>query len=84
LCSWVINCEKAFEELGSNKNALKTCYTNQVGALKELVMMVQGDLEKRVRQKIMCLITMDAHSRDIIQKLVDEDVKKADEFQWQT
>ena len=23
LCSWVINCEKAFMELGSNKNALK-------------------------------------------------------------
>jgi dynein heavy chain len=44
--------------------------------------MVQGPLEKAVRQKIMCLITMDAHSRDIIQKLVDEDVKKSDEFQW--
>jgi len=82
LCSWVINCEKAFLELGSNKNALKTCYENQVKALKGLVMMVQGDLEKRVRQKIMCLITMDAHSRDIINKLVDEGVKKADEFQW--
>ena len=84
LCSWVINCEKAFLALGTDKNALKNCYSDQVGALKGLVMMVQGDLEKRVRQKIMCLITMDAHSRDIIQKLVDEDVKKADEFQWQT
>ena len=84
LCSWVINCEKAFLGLVSNKNALKECYDNQVQALKGLVMMVQGDLEKRVRQKIMCLITMDAHSRDIIQKLVDEGVQRADEFQWQT
>jgi len=46
--------------------------------------MVQGDLEKPVRQKIMCLITMDAHSRDIIMLLDNQGVKKADEFQWQT
>ena len=45
-------------------------------------MMVQGDLEKPVRQKIMCLITMDAHSRDIIEKLQKEGVTRADEFQW--
>lgn len=32
--------------------------------------MVQGDLEKPVRQKIMCMITMDAHSRDILDELV--------------
>ena len=35
-----------------------------------------------MRQKIMCLITMDAHSRDIIAKLRDEGVQKSDEFQW--
>jgi len=46
-------------------------------------MMVQGDLAKPVRQKIMCMITMDAHSRDIIDLLVRENVTKVDEFQWQ-
>ena len=30
--------------------------------------------------KIMCLITMDAHSRDIVEQLSVEGVKKADEF----
>jgi len=38
--------------------------------------MVQGKLEKPVRQKIMCLITMDAHSRDIIGLLDKEGVTK--------
>ena len=42
--------------------------------------MVQGDLERPLRQKIMCLITMDAHSRDIIDKLIEERVLLADEF----
>lgn len=32
----------------------------------------------------MCLITLDTHSRDIIDKLDTENVKKADAFQWQS
>ena len=32
----------------------------------------------------MCLITMDTHSRDVIDKLHNEGVKRADEFQWQS
>ena len=38
--------------------------------------MVQGKLDKGMRQKIMCLITMDAHSRDIILKLHNEGVDR--------
>ena len=32
----------------------------------------------------MCLITMDTHSRDVIDKLHNEGVKRSDEFQWQS
>jgi dynein heavy chain, axonemal len=46
--------------------------------------MVQGDLTKPLRQKIMCMITMDAHSRDIIDKLKIEKVMNSEEFQWQS
>ena len=42
--------------------------------------MVQGDLTKPVRQKIMCLITMDAHSRDIIDQLNAAGVSRPDDF----
>jgi dynein heavy chain len=84
VCSWVINVEQAFRELDGNKNALQKAYDDQDEALKALIVMVQGDLDKPLRQKIMCLITMDAHSRDIIQKLQLEGVVKQDEFQWQT
>jgi dynein heavy chain len=37
-----------------------------------------------MRQKIGCLITMDAHSRDIIEKLYLEKVFNSEEFQWQS
>jgi dynein heavy chain len=61
---------------------MKQCFSDQVKILTDLIKMVQGDLDRPVRQKIMCLITMDAHSRDIIDKLIDERVVLADEFQW--
>jgi len=37
-----------------------------------------------MRQKIMVLITADTHSRDVIQLLIDQNVRKAEEFQWQS
>ena len=80
VCSWVIDVEKGFLTLGSNPNAIKDCYKHQNQALKNLIMMVQGDLTKPVRQKIMCMITMDAHSRDIIEILDNQGVVKQDEF----
>ena len=69
-CAWVINCENAFAKNSSDKDSVKKCYEHQVNDLKGLIMMVQGDLDKPLRTKVMCLITMDAHSRDIIDKLV--------------
>jgi len=33
-----------------------------------------------MRQKVMCLITIDAHSRDIIEKLENEKSQSSDDF----
>ena len=63
---------------------MQACFDNQVELLTELIKMVQGQLTPGMRQKIMCLITMDAHSRDIIEKLINEGVTEVDEFQWQS
>ena len=35
-----------------------------------------------MRTKLMCLITIDTHNRDIVDKLIKEDVRKEDEFHW--
>jgi len=83
-CCWVILVEGAFQAVATDKHAVEKAHKQQVGDLQGLIMMVQGDLEKPVRQKIMCMITMDAHSRDILDMLVRENVGRVDEFQWQT
>ena len=69
---------------GSNVNALKDLFKEWVVKLTGLITMVQGELTKTLRQKIMCLITLDTHTRDTIEKLDNENVKKADAFQWQS
>lgn len=78
--------ETCFKKIsdGSNVNALKDYHKTSVEQLTSLIKMVQGELTKEDRQKIMCLITLDTHSRDIIEKLDTENVKKADAFQWQS
>ena len=78
--------EECFKKIsdGSNVNALKDSFKVSVVELTSLIKMVQGELTKEDRQKIMCLITLDTHSRDIIDKLDNENVKKADAFQWQS
>jgi len=60
--------EECFRKIsdGSNVNALKDAYKTSVELLTGLIKMVQGELTREDRQKIMCLITLDTHTRDII------------------
>ncbi len=70
LCTWVYNVETAFKALKTNPKSMEKALVDQIQSLTDLIKMVQGDLDKSARQKIMCMITTDAHSRDIIDKLI--------------
>ncbi|KRW98533.1 P-loop containing nucleoside triphosphate hydrolase [Pseudocohnilembus persalinus] len=82
---WSSEIENCFQKLQTgDPTAIQNSLENQISRLTELIKMVQGSLSKGMRQKIMCLITLDAHSRDVTHKLVEERVKKVEEFQWQS
>lgn len=59
---------------------MKNFLDESIKLLTDLIGMVQGDLSKPLRQKIMCLITIDTHSRDVVIRLINEHVRKAEEF----
>jgi dynein heavy chain, axonemal len=84
ILTWTADVERAFGKLATNKTAMEEAHKHQIQLLSDLIRMVQGDLTKPLRQKIMCMITMDAHSRDIIDKLKIEKVENSEEFQWQS
>ena len=51
--------------------------------LQELIKLVLGKLAKDDRIKVITIITLDVHARDVIQKLVDEKVEGQEAFLWQ-
>jgi len=82
---WVQCVEKAFDALQAKKaGAMKTEFDREVEELTNLIKLVQGELTKSLRTRIMCMITMDTAGRDKCQKLLDEKVTKSEEFQWQS
>lgn len=83
--NWVNKVEESLAAVQKGHlEALKTYRDESIKLLKDLIILVQGKLEKSTRQKIMCLITIDTHNRDINEQLITEGVRKADEFQWQS
>lgn len=61
----------AFEAIDEgNENAMKDYNKKQIDQLNNLIRLVQGELSRGDRQKIMSLVTIDVHSRDVIQNII--------------
>lgn len=81
---WTEETEISLEEYengqeDSVKRYLGVC--NQ--RLEHLINLVLGELTKSDRCKIIALITLDVHSRDVVRKLVDEKIEGPLSFMWQ-
>jgi len=81
---WVVDVENAMDKIkGKQMNAMddnaKLCQKQ----LEDLIKLVQGKLDKPARTKIMCMITLDTHCRDISIQLFQEKCYTVDGFQWQ-
>jgi dynein heavy chain len=51
--------------------------------LKDMTVVVRGELSKLHRQIIAALITIDVHARDIVEELYNEKVESTNNFDWQ-
>ena len=56
----------------------------QIGQLQDLIKLTQTALSKGDRMRVMCMITLDAHTRDMIAKLLRENALAKSDFQWQS
>ncbi|CAL1157217.1 unnamed protein product [Cladocopium goreaui] len=94
LISWVQLVEDAFQgsdtddEDGDPEDTrpkkVERAWRQQQELLLDLIRLTQTDLEKPARQKVMCAITLDAHNRDVQERLVTDKVISSDAFQWQS
>ncbi|EFN60095.1 hypothetical protein CHLNCDRAFT_133411 [Chlorella variabilis] len=82
---WCQEVEEAFGQLaGGNKNAMKAYNERQVAQLTRLIEITCTELSKADRQKVMNHITIDAHSRDVVQHIVETGAADRDCFAWQS
>jgi len=80
---WNMEVVTAFNQLEDGmETALKDQWQRQVDQLLPLAAVVRGDLDKGDRRKIVTLMTIDVHARDVVDKLVKQQVENSACFEW--
>ena len=80
---WCSEVEAAFDKLSEgDASAMKKYSEQQVSQITDLIACTKRNLEKPQRQKIMNMITIDAHSRDMVIGLIDNGETSKDCFKW--
>ena len=81
---WTEETESALEEFeGGQEDAVKRYLDTVKQRLSHLIALVLGELSRGDRTKIISLITMDVHSRDVVAKLVADETEGPMAFEWQ-
>ena len=79
---WTHEVDEAFANIGKDKDAMKKYSETQVKQLTDLIALTRTELPKPKRTKVMNMITIDAHSRDIVNNIVEAKADKPDNFLW--
>ena len=80
---WTSACTKALVSVvKGNKSAIKRLKKKQVKYLAELSDFVRGDLNDVERRKLVALITMEIHSRDVMERMIKANAKSPTDFSW--
>ena len=82
---WTRDVDSAFgmKEEG-NQYALRDYNRNQQENLKKLAALVRGELSPQERRKIITLITIEVHARDVVARLVQSGAENHLVFDWQS
>ncbi|CAM9207540.1 unnamed protein product [Chrysoparadoxa australica] len=82
---WVMEVEQALRQLAAGDPRALTDYSaSQVDQLNQQIDLTRSELSRDDRQRIMSMVTLDAHARDVVQMLIREGVTTANDFQWQS
>ena len=84
LMKFVTAVETAINNLSKNSDALKQALDVQSKSLSYLIELILEDLTEETMAKVMVLIKSETHSRDVIDKLIQEKVSRTDDFVWQS
>ena len=80
---WTEETIRTFDDLESgSESAMKEFLTLIRNRISKLITRVRGDLNMETRIKVITIITIDVHSRDVIKKFVDQRIVEQSHFAW--
>lgn len=80
---WTEEVTRAFEEIeGGSETAMKDYLTQILLRIKHLIDRVRADLTAELRVKIITIITIDVHERDVVEMFVNKRVSDSGSFAW--
>jgi dynein heavy chain len=75
----------AFDQMEEgNDNAMQDYNSKQIATLNKYAELILGDLTDNDRKKIITLVTLDVHARDIVQTLMDTKAESNQCFAWKS
>ena len=82
---WTEEVEVALENIEAGQEDAVKKYSEVCSSrLEGLIRLVQGSLDKNDRVKIITIITIDVHNRDVVNALVTKRVESNVDFKWQS
>lgn len=80
---WTEETTRAFDEVeGGSETAMKEYFLIIVARINHLISRVRTDLSKDLRNKIITIITIDVHERDVIDDFVVKKISDQQGFAW--
>jgi dynein heavy chain, axonemal len=79
---WTMECEKALSDVENVKRAVRALKKKWVSYLNKLTTITQSRLNKIDRNKVVSLITIEVHNRDVIEKLAKSGCTATTDFDW--
>lgn len=61
---------------------MKECHKTIEGKINAMIARVRGDLKKLERMKIINIITIDVHGRDVVESFVSKKIVEPEAFAW--
>ncbi|CAD7695690.1 unnamed protein product, partial [Ostreobium quekettii] len=79
---WTSECEKALQDADAAKKALRQLKKKWLSYLSKLTTVTRSRLSKIERNKVVSLITIEVHARDVIEKLGKVGCSSTADFDW--
>jgi dynein heavy chain len=81
---WTADCTRALQQVKArgDKKPLKSLKKRQTHMLNKFSEIIRGNLTKMQRLKLVSLVTIEIHARDVIEKLAKSSVNDVNGFEW--